>query len=133
MPDPGSRHLATHMERGNVFEPACPSRTILRHLTSTWGTLALIALKSGTLRFSELRRRVNGVSERMLSQTLQQLEADGLLIRTSYPVVPPRVDYSLTELGRQAADRMEELTDWIENNLPALMGNTDAEAAQEPA
>lgn len=133
MSEPGAGHLATHMERGNVFEPACPSRTILRHLTSTWGTLALIALKAGTLRFSELRRRVNGVSERMLSQTLQQLEADGLIVRTSYPVVPPRVDYALTELGRQAADRMEELTDWIENNLPALMRNASVEVSDERA
>jgi DNA-binding HxlR family transcriptional regulator len=133
MSERGSRHLATHMERGNVFEPCCPSRTVLRHLTSTWGTLTLIALKSGTLRFSELRRKVNGVSERMLSQTLQQLEADGLVIRRSYPVVPPHVDYTLTELGRQAADHVETLTDWIEDNLPALLRSSVTPASEEDA
>lgn len=116
-----SRYLADRIERGDVFEPRCPSRMILKHVTSSWGLLALIALKAGTLRFSELRRKVSGVSERMLSQTLQRLEADGLVIRHSYPVVPPHVDYTLTELGRQAADHVETLTNWIEDNLPALI------------
>jgi DNA-binding HxlR family transcriptional regulator len=115
-----SRYLADRMQRGDVFEPRCPSRKILKHVTSTWGLLTLIALKTGTLRFSELRRKVSGVSERMLSQTLQNLEADGLVIRHSYPVVPPHVDYTLTDLGRQAADHVETLSNWIEDNLPAL-------------
>lgn len=119
-----ARHLAERMERGDVFEPRCPSRTILKHITSSWGLLALIALKAGTLRFSELRRKVSGVSERMLSQTLQQLERDGLVLRRSYPVVPPHVDYTLTELGREAADHVETLTNWIEDNLPSLVGKT---------
>lgn len=81
MLEKASRHLADRIERGDVFESRCPSRAILKHITSSWGILTLIALKSGTLRFSELRRRVSGVSERMLSQTLQQLEGDGLLVR----------------------------------------------------
>lgn len=115
-----SRYLADRMQRGDVFEPRCPSRKILKHVTSSWGLLTLIALKSGTLRFSELRRKVSGVSERMLSQTLQNLEADGLVIRHSYPVVPPHVDYTLTDLGRQAADHVETLINWIEDNLPVL-------------
>lgn len=113
--------LADRMERGDVFAPDCPSRRVLRHITSSWGCLVLIALQPGTLRFSALRRKVNGVSERMLAQTLQQLEMDGLVDRRSHPVVPPHVEYSLTDLGRQAAAHVEALTSWVERNLPALM------------
>lgn len=115
-----STRLADRMERGDVFAPRCPSRAILRHVTSSWGTLALIALLPGTLRFSDLRRKVAGVSERMLSQTLKQLEGDGLVRRRSFPVVPPRVDYVLTEQGRQAALLVQALADWIEDTLPEL-------------
>ncbi|WP_133031510.1 helix-turn-helix domain-containing protein [Sphingomonas sp. PP-CE-1G-424] len=117
-----STRLADRMERGDVFAPQCPSRAILRHVTSSWGTLALIALLPGTLRFSDLRRKVAGVSERMLSQTLKQLEGDGLVRRQSFPVVPPRVDYALTEQGRQAALLVQALADWIEDTLPELIG-----------
>ncbi len=117
-----STRLADRMERGDVFAPRCPSRAILRHVTSSWGTLALIALLPGTLRFSDLRRKVAGVSERMLSQTLKQLEGDGLVRRQSFPVVPPRVDYALTEQGKQAALLVQALADWIEDTLPELTG-----------
>lgn len=117
-----STRLADRMERGDVFAPRCPSRAILRHVTSSWGTLALIALLPGTLRFSDLRRKVAGVSERMLSQTLKQLEGDGLVSRRSFPVVPPRVDYALTGQGRQAALLVQALADWIEDTLPELTG-----------
>ena len=117
--DPSPR-LADRMERGDVFAPRCPSREILKHVTSSWGTLTLIALLPGTLRFSDLRRRVAGVSERMLSQTLKQLEGAGLVHRRSFPVVPPRVDYALTEQGKQAAVLVQALADGIEDNLPAL-------------
>ena len=120
-----SPRLADRMARGDVFSTDCPSREVLKHMTSTWGVLILIALRPGTLRFSELRRKVNGVSERMLAQTLQQLEGDGLVARRSYPVVPPHVEYSLTTLGKEAAERVEGLVDWIQDHLPALIGRTD--------
>ena len=126
-----SDHLAERMERGDVFEPRCPSRIVLRHVTSSWSVLAMIALKSGTLRFSELRRMVSGVSERMLAQTLRQLEASSLVIRRSHPVVPPHVDYTLTDLGREAADQIEQLANWIEDNLPALIGPSTADQKDE--
>ena len=99
---------------------ACPSREVLKHMTSRWGVLVLISLDGGTHRFSELRRRIGGVSERMLSQTLQWLEGDGLVARVAYPVVPPRVEYSLTPLGRKAATKVRSLADWIEKNLPLM-------------
>src|SRR6266700_290445 len=93
------------MERGNlsgnVFEPNCPSRVLLDHVTSRWGVLVLVALWDGTMRWSEIRRWVKGVTEKMLAQTLRTLEADGLVLRDVHPVVPPRVDYSLTERGRE--------------------------------
>ena len=117
-----SSRLSDRMTRGDVFATDCPSREVLKHITSTWGVLVLIALRAGTLRFSELRRKANGVSERMLAQTLQQLEGDGLVTRRAYPVVPPHVEYSLTDLGREAAERVEALSDWIEDRLPLLAG-----------
>ncbi|MDF0545211.1 helix-turn-helix domain-containing protein [Sphingobium sp. H39-3-25] len=116
--------LTDRMERGDVLEPRCPSRTILKHITSSWGVLVLIGLRSGTLRFSELRRKIGGVSERMLAQTLQQLEADRLLVRRSFPVVPPHVEYTLTDLGQEAAAHIAALTDWIEERLPSFTGNS---------
>ncbi|PZU07227.1 helix-turn-helix domain-containing protein [Sphingomonas sp.] len=130
---PTSSHLADRMARGDVFAPGCPSRAILKHVTSSWGLLTLIALRRGTLRFSQLRRRVNGVSERMLAQALQQLEGDGLVLRRSYPVVPPHVEYSLTPRGEEAARLVETLANWIEDNLPALMPSSAAETDEVEA
>jgi DNA-binding HxlR family transcriptional regulator len=112
--------LADAMERGHLFSEACPSREVLKHLTSRWGVLVLIALLEGTHRFSELRRKVGGVSERMLAQTLQWLEEDGMVDRRAYPVVPPHVEYSLTPLGREAAEKVGGLADWIETNMPRI-------------
>ncbi|WP_284326460.1 winged helix-turn-helix transcriptional regulator [Cypionkella aquatica] len=104
----------------NVLAAECPSRTVLKHLTSQWGVLVMLALQGGTLRFSALRRRVGGVSERMLSQTLQALEGDGLVLRIAHPVVPPHVEYSLTVLGVGAAERVGALTGWIEDHLAEI-------------
>ena len=112
--------LSAKLARGDVMAAACPSRAVLRHLTSRWGVLVLIALQSGTHRFSDLRRRIGGVSERMLAQTLQFLEADGIVERRDYQVVPPRVEYTLTALGVEAAEKVAALADWIEINLPKI-------------
>ncbi len=110
----------------DVMSPLCPSRGVLKHLTSQWGVLVLVALQDGTLRFSALRRRVGGVSERMLAQTLQVLEGDGLILRVAHQVVPPHVDYSLTPLGIEAAERVLQLTCWIEEKLPEIMAHRAA-------
>lgn len=115
--------LSGKLLRGDVMAAACPSREILRHMTSRWGVLVLIALLGGTLRFGDLRRRIGGVSERMLAQTLQWLEADGLVDRRAFETVPPHVEYTLTPLGRTAAGKVRELADWIERSLPALLQN----------
>ncbi|MCH4565103.1 helix-turn-helix transcriptional regulator [Halomonas sp. EGI 63088] len=112
--------VSEKLRRGNVMAATCPAREVLQHVTSRRGILALIALESGMQRFSELRRKINGVSERMLAQTLQCLESDGLVDRVAYDVVPPHVEYSLTPLGREAAEKVRLLADWIEDNLPRI-------------
>jgi len=101
----------------NVLAADCPSRVVLNHISSRWGGLILISLREKKYRFSELRRHISGVSERMLAQNLQTLEADGFIIRKSYDVVPPHVEYSLTPLGREVADIVANLTNWVESNL----------------
>jgi DNA-binding HxlR family transcriptional regulator len=113
--------------RGNLLAEHCPSRDVLKHVTSRWGVLVLIVLEGGTLRFSELRRRIGGVSERMLAQTLQWLEGDGLVLRVAHDVVPPHVDYSLTPLGAQAASHVRQLADWIEGNIGAIAAHWPSE------
>lgn len=123
--------LSAKVLRGNLMAADCPSRIILRHLTSRWGVLVLIALQSGTHRFSDLRRKVRGVSERMLAQTLQALEADGMVLRTAFQVVPPHVEYSLTPLGEEAAEKVRILADWIEISLPRIAAHWKAGQPEE--
>lgn len=117
----GNSKLSSRMRRGDLFAPACPSRDILKHVTSRWGVLVLFALMEGTHRFSDLRRKVGGISEKMLAQTLQYLEADGFINRVAHPVVPPHVEYSLTPLGDEIGKQVGSLADWIETNLPKIM------------
>ncbi|MER6061801.1 helix-turn-helix domain-containing protein [Streptomyces sp. NPDC001792] len=107
-------------------EAMCPHRLVLEHVTSRWGVLALIQLLDRPYRFSELRRAISGlggrgVSEKMLTQTLQTLERDGLVHRDAKPVIPPRVDYSLTELGREAAEQVRALARWTERRMDDVL------------
>jgi DNA-binding HxlR family transcriptional regulator len=107
---------------GNCFNRRCPTRAILAHVTGRWGSLVLAAVRgAGVLRFSELRDRIDGISEKMLAQTLRNLERDGLLVRTSRPVVPPYVDYRLSELGTGVAEHVDNLVRWIELNVSGLV------------
>lgn len=96
-----------------VFTENCPTRTVLDHVMSKWGVLVLLALTDGTVRWGELRRTVGGISEKMLASTLKTLEADGLVARTAYPEVPPRVEYALTPRGDDLMERMMPLMQWI--------------------
>ncbi|MGY0018954.1 winged helix-turn-helix transcriptional regulator [Streptomyces sp. cg35] len=105
----------------DVFSKACPSRGTLEHVTGRWGALTLGALHEGSLRFNELRRRVDGVSEKMLSQTLHALERDGLVHREAQPTNPPRVDYELTPLGREVADRLLSLIHFVEGRMDDVL------------
>ncbi|MBN0974846.1 helix-turn-helix domain-containing protein [Gordonia hongkongensis] len=104
----------------DVFARDCSSRTTLQTVTGRWGSLVLIALGESNYRFSALRRRVDGVSERMLSQTLQSLERDGMIVRTVLEAIPPKVEYHLTPLGRQVADQLSGLIELVQDNMPAV-------------
>ena len=107
--------------RGNCYNSRCPSREILGHVTGRWGGLVLGALIEGTRRYSELRTRVGGISEKMLAQTLRDLERDGLVVRRQYPTVPPRVDYTLTSGGMEVAQRVHGLIEWLEDHVGELV------------
>ncbi len=113
--------LTERIEKGDLFAQPCPSREIFKHVCSRWGVLCLISLRQGTHRFSELRRKIGGVSEKMLAQSLQSLAEDGFVLRVSHPVVPPFVEYSLTPMGEEVAEHVATLADWIELNLPRVL------------
>ncbi|MGW2932227.1 winged helix-turn-helix transcriptional regulator [Streptomyces sp. NPDC001156] len=105
----------------DVFSKACPSRGTLEHVTGRWGALTLGALYEGSFRFNGLRRRVAGVSEKMLSQTLHALERDGLVHREAQPTNPPRVDYELTPLGREVAEQLLSLIHCVEGRMDEVL------------
>ena len=104
----------------NVFSRACTSRSTFEDVTGKWASLILLALGDGPHRFGALRERVEGVSEKMLSQALRALERDGMLTRTAHASVPPRVDYALTPLGAEVAARLRELADVLEAAVPQV-------------
>lgn len=105
----------------DVFAKACTSRVTLEHVTGRWGILAMVALRDGTLRFNELRRRVSGVSEKMLAQTLQALERDGFVVREAQSTIPPKVEYSLTSGGAKTAELLFGLIEFVEGQMPEVM------------
>ncbi|HKS47555.1 MAG TPA: helix-turn-helix domain-containing protein [Amycolatopsis sp.] len=105
----------------DVFARACASRGVLEHVTGRWGSLALAALAEGPFRFNALRRKVDGVSEKMLAQTLQTLERDGFVRREAEPTIPPKVEYSLTPAGRDVAERLLGLIEFVESQVPQVM------------
>jgi DNA-binding HxlR family transcriptional regulator len=106
-----------------VLASACPTRVVLDHVTSKWGVLLLVALSERSLRWGELRRVVEGISEKMLAQTLRTLEADGLVHREVTATVPPRVDYSLTALGTELVARLLPLMEWVADHADAIVGD----------
>jgi len=116
--------LNEHGFTAGVLPANCPSRTVLDHVTSKWGVLVLMALTTEPqLRWGELRRTIEGVSEKMLAQTLRTLERDGLVLRVAHPVIPPHVEYSLTPRGRELTDHLVPLMDWIAGNADAILAS----------
>ncbi len=106
-----------------VLEPRCPSRLVLERIADKWTALVIQILANGTMRYAELQRAIGGISQKMLTQTLRSLERDGLVQRTVHPVVPPKVEYSLTRLGRTLIDPLQALCRWSEKHLAELQAN----------
>ena len=96
----------------NVYDAACPTRLVLNRIADKWTVLVVSSLQQGTKRFSTLQREIGGVSQKMLTQTLRGLERDGLVTRTIYPTVPPKVEYGLTEWGQELCPALDALLFW---------------------
>ncbi|OZD55723.1 transcriptional regulator [Rhodococcus sp. 06-1477-1B] len=109
-------------EHPGVFADGCPTRTVLDHVMGKWGILVLLALSDGTQRWGVLRRNIEGISEKMLASTLKTLEADDLVLRTAYPEVPPRVEYALTDRGRDLMTHVIPLMGWVADNAIDIVG-----------
>ena len=110
--------------RGDAYAGNCPTRQLLDRIGDKWSVLILLLLGDGDLRFSELKRRIDGISRKMLSQTLRTLERDGLVIREIVPTRPPTVSYAITPLGRELLSALSSMMKWAETHMP------DVEAAQ---
>jgi len=120
-----SEKMSEKFSRGELLNVNCPSREVLKRVTSRWSVLIFLALRNNRLRFSELRRAVGGISERMLAQTLRHMEEDGFVERIAYNVVPPHVEYCLTPLGRELEGQVVGLADWLELNVDRILAQRD--------
>jgi DNA-binding HxlR family transcriptional regulator len=109
----------------DVYLRGCASRTVLDVIANKWTNLVVCALRDGPLRFGHLRRRLEGITQKMLTQTLRALERDGLVTRTLYPTIPPRVDYELTDLGRDAAGLFDGLIEWAQQHVVEITAARD--------
>lgn len=105
----------------NVYDAHCPSRTALNRIGDKWTALIIGLLAERTHRFGELRRRIDGISQKMLTQTLRNLEQDGLVLRKAFPTVPVTVEYSLTELGESLVQPLAAIRDWAEEHVDAVL------------
>jgi len=106
---------------GAVSEPtSCRAREVLQRVGDKWSVLAIDLLGQGTMRFSELHRAIDGITARMLTVTLRGLERDGIVTRTIHPVIPPRVEYALTPMGRTLLDTIGQLVAWADSHLPEI-------------
>ena len=123
---PTTRQRAGRKRKGNLCVPDCPSREVLDHIATRWSSLILVMLLEKTHRFSELARRIGGVSERMLAHSLHALEGDGFVLRVVLPTKPPKVEYSLTPLGRELAAHVQSLTQWVEANVSRILEHRSA-------
>jgi len=109
----------------NVYSSECPARTVLDHLGDKWALLILDRLQSGPTRFNVIRRDIQGISQKVLSQVLKRLERDGLVVRTAYPTVPVTVEYALTPLGETLTERVGPLLHWAQENMPVIRAAQD--------
>jgi DNA-binding HxlR family transcriptional regulator len=113
--------LSSSIDRGDAFDADCPTRVVLDRIGDKWTVLVVSALSTGTLRFTQLRARVGNVAPKVLTQTLRALERDGILTRTVYAQVPPRVDYQLTELGHSLVTPIAAIQEWAESHVGQVL------------
>ena len=113
--------MVTKTPAPDVMSATCPTRTVLDLIADKWTVLVIHVLAEGTHRFGELLRKIDGISQKMLTQTLRRLEGDGLLSRAVFPEVPPRTEYQLTALGRTLRGPLDALCDWAEKHLPKVL------------
>lgn len=109
------------MSEWNVYDQNCPTRLVLNRIADKWTVLVVGLLAKRTWRFGELRREIDGISQKMLTQTLRGMERDGLVQREVYPTVPPKVEYSLSELGETLVDMLEKIREWSEGNIEQVL------------
>ena len=120
-------------KRADPYNALCPSRRILELIGSKWSMLLLCTLRSGPIRTGALRREIGGISQKMLTQTLRDLERHGIVERISYDEVPPRVEYRLTRIGRSLSALVEEIEHWVATHYPRLMAEVRAAESRERA
>ncbi|MFB9676897.1 winged helix-turn-helix transcriptional regulator [Streptosporangium vulgare] len=119
----------------NAYLRECGSRRVLEAIANKWTCLLVDALRDGPVRFGVLRRRIDGITQKSLTQTLRNMERDGMVIRTVYPTIPPRVEYELSALGYSVVTLMEGIKSWSEKHVPEIMAARelyDVRAAEEP-
>jgi DNA-binding HxlR family transcriptional regulator len=113
--------VASNAPLWNVYDADCPTRLVLNRIADKWTVLVVSSLEQDTKRFSTLQREIGGISQKMLTQTLRGLERDGLVTRTIYPTVPPKVEYTLTPLGRTLVGLVDAIRLWSETHIEAVM------------
>lgn len=109
------------MDTGDAFDPNCPTRLVLDRIGDKWSVLVLLSLNHGPMRFTALRTRIGGVTPKVLTQTLRAMENDGLITRTVFAEVPPRVEYALTDLGRSLHTPISAVAEWAEQNVYEIL------------
>lgn len=124
--EPSGKLTALRADDYDVMAPACPSRTVLRHLTDRWTPLIVANLEAGPLRFGQLREAVGGITAKVLTQTLRSMERDGLVMREATASIPPRVTYELTDLGHTLTDPILALRDWVNDHAGEVLAAREA-------
>lgn len=117
----------------DVYSAKCATRQVLDHIAGKWTVLIVDALRDGAMRYTDLSRRIEGVSQKMLTQTLRSLETDGFVSRTVTPTIPPRVDYELTGLGRSLGEPIRALREWTETHINEIERARVADAERKAA
>ena len=105
----------------NIYDPNCPTRLILDRIADKWTVLIIGQLQNGTMRFSELKRTIPGITQKVLTQTLKGLDRDGVITREVFATIPPKVEYTLTELGKSLIDVVDAIRLWAESNIGHIL------------